>query len=92
MQLPGAANKGQGCSGEPYSCVWCCLCLSLPLQGFVEYLGVDLGELFAPAGLLPSDFLYDEGNKEDDTLLGQRCNFAMCMASACVVLQPLQSA
>jgi hypothetical protein len=36
------------------------------VQGFVEYLGVDLGELCAPAGLLPSDFLYDEGDDDDD--------------------------
>lgn len=40
------------------------LLLSVAVQGFVEYLGVDLGELFAPAGLLPSDFLYDEGDNE----------------------------
>lgn len=45
------------------------LCLSLShsvVQGFVEYLGVDLGELFDSAGLLPSDFLYDEGDEDDD--------------------------
>lgn len=36
------------------------------MQGFVEYLGVDLGELFAPAGLLPSDILYDDGDEDDD--------------------------
>jgi len=32
----------------------------------VEYLGFDLGELFDSAGLLPSDFLYDEGDDDDD--------------------------
>jgi hypothetical protein len=32
----------------------------------VEYLGVDLGELFAPAGMIPSDFLYDKRDDDDD--------------------------
>lgn len=31
----------------------------------MEYLGVDLGELFDSAGLLPSDFLYDEDDEDD---------------------------
>jgi hypothetical protein len=49
-------------------CTWLTLLLHpCPhAQGFVEYLGVDLGELFAPAGLLPSDFLYDEGDEDED--------------------------
>jgi hypothetical protein len=32
----------------------------------VEYLGVDLGELFAPAGMIPSDLLYDKRDDDDD--------------------------
>jgi hypothetical protein len=36
------------------------------LQGLVEYLGFDLGELFDTAGLLPTDLLYYEDDEDDD--------------------------
>jgi len=53
--------------GWPVSTLLVWMCLAFPcLQGFVEYLGVDLGELFDCAGLLPSDLLYyDDGDDED---------------------------
>ena len=35
-------------------------------QGLVEYLGVELGELFDTTGLLPSDLLGDEFDEDDD--------------------------
>lgn len=43
------------------------LLLLLLSKGVVEYLGIDLGELFDSAGLLlPSDFLYYDDDDDDD--------------------------
>eukprot|EP00879_Flechtneria_rotunda_P020653 GHRR01021732.1.p1 GENE.GHRR01021732.1~~GHRR01021732.1.p1 ORF type:complete len:479 (+),score=167.79 GHRR01021732.1:339-1775(+) len=38
----------------------------LLMHRFVEYLGVDLGELFDSAGLLPTDLLYYDDDNDDD--------------------------
>jgi hypothetical protein len=35
-------------------------------QSLVEYLGIELGELFDTTGILPSDLLADEYDEEDD--------------------------
>lgn len=49
----------------PHTCCLLLLCCAA-VQGLVEYLGFDLGELFDSAGILPSDLLYYDGEEEDD--------------------------
>lgn len=47
-------------------CTFTGFCQSSAPQGFVEYLGVELGDIFDTAGLLPADFFDEDDDDEDN--------------------------